>query len=255
MTDTAAVASVIDNIAASALSYAMLLAAIGTLSMAFIEVLKGLTAMRRHFHRRQFTQWIKDEKCRAETIILAAGGEQYENVLFDQPIERMLGQIQAAANLSLEFPDRYPYAYAFFTKEDLEIKGMYSAKNILSDNKLWAGFASRTARDGFTDIKAKRYKQEIESRAAQQARVRLGNLIARRLDSFQNRTQYLWARGNQAASIITGSLLTAYVLTRSTTISGPENIVALSTLSLFAGMLAPFAKDVVSAIGGIRTKP
>lgn len=256
MNNTAAVASVIDNLVAGTLSYALLLAAIGTLSMAFIELIKSVASVRRHFHRNQFNKWMTDQKCRNETLVIATGGKQYENVLFDQPIDRMLGQIQAAANLALEFPDRYPRAYDFFTQEDLEIKRLNVAAKTPPDSQVWADFATSVGRTGFTRSKAKRGQQTDENaaRAAQQARVRLGNLVARRLDAFQNRTQYLWARGNQTAAVVTGAALTAYALTRTATVSGIDNIVVLLSLSFLAGMLAPFAKDVVSAISGIRTK-
>lgn len=252
MPDTATVASVIDRIAASTLNYALLLAAIGALSMAFIELVKGVTGLRRMFHRGQFNGWMPDAAARRETLILAAGGERYANVLFEQPIERMLGQIQAAANLALDFPDRYPNAYAFFASEDLEMKMALKAAHARSDSELWADFAARTARAGMA-VKAGA-RQEEDARAAQQARVRLGNLIARRLDAFQNRTLYRWARGNQFAAIATGAALTAYVLTRDKDIKGPEDVIALVGVSLLAGMVAPVAKDVVSAISGIRTK-
>lgn len=72
MTDTA---SVIDAIAQSTLNYALLLAAIGTLSMAFLELIKGLAAVRRRFHRRQLARWMPDPDTRRELLVLAAGGE------------------------------------------------------------------------------------------------------------------------------------------------------------------------------------
>lgn len=249
MTDTA---SVIDAIARSTLNYALLLAAIGTLSMAFLELVKGVAAVRRRFNRRQLARWMPDPDTRRELLVLAAGGERYAEVLFDQPTERMLGQIQAAANLSLEFPDRYPRTYAFFTQEDLEMK--LAAPDMRGDSDLWADFAVRTARASMAADEAQRLQHEADGRAAQQARVRLGNLIARRLDTFQNRTQYRWARGNQAASIIAGAALSAYALTRTTTATEPRDYVALIGLSLLAGMLAPFAKDVVAAVSGLRAK-
>lgn len=254
MTDTAPVATIIDAIASKSLDYAVLLAAIGTLSMAFIELLKGLTSFRRHFHRRELGQWIPDQDCRDELLVLAAGGEQNADVLYDQPTERMLGQIQAAANLSLEYPDRYPNAYAFFTREDLQLK-LKPSGGTANDSEMWANFATRIAREGFTTDEAQRLKQESEGRAAQQARVRLGNLIARRLDMFQNRTQYRWARLNQVFSIGSGAVLTAYALASSTyRVDSARDFVAVVLLSLLAGMLAPFAKDVVAAISGLRTK-
>lgn len=253
MTDIAPVATIIDAIASKSLDYAVLLAAIGTLSMAFIELLKGLTAFRRHFHRRELALWMPDQDCRSELLVLAAGGEQNADVLFDQPTERMLGQIQAASNLSLEYPDRYPHTYAFFTQEDLQLKLMQTS-DATNDSESWANFATRIAREGFTTDEAQRFKQESEGRAAQQARVRLGNLIARRLDMFQNRTQYRWARLNQLFSIITGATLTAYALSSTNKIDSPRDLFVLLLLSLLAGMLAPFAKDVVAAISGMRTK-
>ncbi len=252
MTDTAPVATIIDAIASKSLDYAVLLAAIGTLSMAFIELLKGLTSFRRHFHRRELELWMPDKDCRSELLVLAAGGEQNADVLYDQPTERMLGQIQAASNLSLEYPDRYPHAYAFFTREDLQLKQMQSS-NAANDGELWANFATRMAREGFATDETLRLKQESDGRAAQQARVRLGNLIARRLDMFQNRTQYRWARLNQMFSIVVGAALTAYALASSThKIDSARDFVAVVLLSFLAGMLAPFAKDVVAAISGLR---
>lgn len=248
MVDTASAASVIDNIAANTLNYALLLAAIGTLSMAFIEMLKGVFSLRRIFHRKQVGDWMPDHSTQQELLILAAGGARYADVLYDQATERMMGQIQAAANLSLEYPDRYPHVYAFFTKEDLELKSL-QASSTASDSKVWAGFAMQS-----TQPKALHEETtEPDSRAAQQARVRLGNLIARRLDTFQNRTQFRWARLNQAASIFVGAALSAYVLIPSGTMAGKDSL-AVIALSLMAGMLAPFAKDVVSAVSGIRTK-
>lgn len=242
-------ASVIESIAAHTLQYAVLLAAIGTLSMALIELLKGVFALRRHFHHYQFNHWIHDEETRRELLVLATGGEKYADVMFEQPTERMMGQIQAAANLSLEYPDRYNGVYRFFSSPDLALP---TAADEISDSKLWAEFATRTAKEGVpAEI---RPQQETEARAAQQARVRLGNLIARRLDTFQNRTQYLWSRYNQAASIIVGAGFTMYALASSKSVESKTDLVALILYSLAAGMLAPFAKDVVSAISGLRAK-
>lgn len=251
MNDHQAMASVIDAIVQDTTNYALLLAAIGTLAMALIELLKGLAAVRRRFHRYQFARWISDEAARRELTVLATGGERYADVLFDQATDRMLGQIQAAANLSLEFPDRYPHAYAFFTHPDL---AQHSAPAELeaSDSEVWARFASGMAAPGSEPAVVPH--AAADNRAAQQARVRLGHLIARRLDSFQNRTQYLWARGNQGASIIVGTGLSLYALTRTTSAATPRDFAMLVALALLAGMLAPFAKDVVTAISGIRTK-
>ena len=176
MTDTVPMATIIEAITNKTLDYALLLAAIGTLSMAFIELIKGLTAFRRHFHRREVVRWMPNQDCRLELLALAAGGKQNADVLFDQPTERMLGQIQSAANLSLEYPERYPNTYTFFTREDLHFLTLAEQEkpDMTSDSELWAKFATHMARKGFMADEA---QQETESRAAQQARVRLGNLL------------------------------------------------------------------------------
>ena len=93
MADTAQVATIIEAISNKTLDYALLLAAIGTLTMAFIELIKGLTSFRRRFHRRELTRWMHDHNTRRELLMLAAGSEANAEVLFDQPTERMLGQI------------------------------------------------------------------------------------------------------------------------------------------------------------------
>ncbi len=141
---------------------------------------------------------------------------------------------------------------AHYYSIDVETQAAMLKTNLPSDSQLWADFATRTDRESHTDTEDQKDSQEIDMRVAQQVRMRLANVMARRLDIFQNRTQYLWARGNQIASIVTGALLTAYALTRESTPSRVEDYVALFCLSLLAGMLAPFAKDVVSAVSGIR---
>ncbi|MFA6901720.1 MAG: hypothetical protein WC236_01420 [Gallionellaceae bacterium] len=250
MSGTSEVATIIEAITNRTLDYALLLAAIGTLSMAFTELIKGVTSFRCRFHRREFARWMIDFNCRRELMVLAAGGEQNANVLFDQPTERMMGQIQAAANMALDYPDRYPHTYKFFSQEDLQMMSLQPG-GLPRDSELWERFATSMAHGGPRAIEA---QQESESRTAQQARVRIGNLIARRLDMFQNRTLYRWERINQIFSIVVGSGLSAYALLSVTRSESANDFIVLVLMSFTAGMLAPFAKDVVSAIGGLRAK-
>jgi hypothetical protein len=209
--------------------------------------------LRRMFHRYELTLWMPDRECQRELLVLAAGGERYADVLYDQPTERMMGQIQAAANLALEYPDRYRRMYDFFTNEEMQMSGLRSQDG-QNDSATWENFVTHMVNDGAAIDTQQRIIQERDGRLAQQARVRLGNLIARRLDMFQNRTQYRWARYNQAASIVTGVALTAYALLSTMDFKSSQDIVVLLCSSFLAGMLAPFAKDVVSAITGIRVR-
>lgn len=252
------VARVIEQIAGNTLQYALLLAAIGTVSMAFLELIKSLFRLRMRFHRWRLHRWLPDQAAREELMLLAAGGSENAEVLFDQPIERMMGQIQAAANMALDFPGRYPRVYAFLTSAP-------SGAGDTDDGKLWADFASRVAREGRPrpepptpalpgDAEARQAREAAEERQAQQARARIGNLLARRLDAFQNTTQYLWARLNQTASVAIGTALAAYAIGVSSTFAEANDFLATIGLALLAGMLAPFAKDLVSALSGLRAR-
>jgi len=71
MTDPKSVASVIESISSQTLNYALLLAAIGTLSMAVIELIKGLFKLRCVFHRHELNHWMPDDECRREPQIHA----------------------------------------------------------------------------------------------------------------------------------------------------------------------------------------
>ena len=230
MPDTAALASVVDNIADRTLDYAVLLAAIGTLAMAVLELLKGAFGLRRHYHRKRVAAWMPDAACRAELLLLAAGGEEGADALYDLPPERMLGQIQAAANVALDFPDRYAAVYRFLTQGG-------------PDGEVWGRFAASGAAE-----------RDAAAREAQAARARLGNLVARRLDAFQTRTQYRWARINQGLAVAIGAGISGYALASTSAFRSGNDFAALAGLSLLAGMLAPFAKDVVSALAGLRAQ-
>ncbi len=232
MPDSAALATVVENIAERTLDWAVLLAAIGTLAMAFLEALKGLLALRRRYHRWRVEEWVADPQARRELLGLAAGGEAWADALYDLPTERMLGQIQAAANVALYFPARYPAVYAFLTGAGAD-----------GDGEAWALFAAAAPDE-----------REAAAREAQGARVRLGNLIARRLDTFQTRTQYLWARLNQGLAIAIGAGISAYALAGASRFESGDDYAALAALSLLSGMLAPVAKDVVSALYGLRAR-
>ena len=137
MNTTAQTAQVIQNIADNALEYALLLAAIGTIAMALIEVVKGVFSLRKKFHRRRVADWLGDADCLNELLLLAAGSPQSADVLYDQPTERMMGQIQAAANLALDFPDQYQRVYVFFTGPSVLNRDEYPFPNheITEDEK------------------------------------------------------------------------------------------------------------------------
>ena len=241
-------AGVISKISDHILDYALLLAAIGTITMALIELLKGVTTARMFFHRYMVKTWIQKYTSNAKTaaatlnelLNLAAGGKNNANVLYDQPTGKMLGQIQAASNVALDFPSHYPAFYRLLAM----VPGDAGSK---ADCDTWQGFC-----DSQLGAQARKPSKtdEAEARDASQARARLGNLVARKLDALQTKIEYWWARLNQLLAVAGGAGFLAYVLYQ----QSQDITINLVVLSLFGGLVAPFAKDVVTALSGLRAR-
>lgn len=232
----------VESVAGQILDYALLLAAIGTLTMALLELLKGVFFARKFFHRWYVERWLAaashPEETRTELLALAAGGAGNANVLYDQPTAKMMGQIQAAANVALDFPDRYPRLYALLA----------ATPGGGDDQKHWREFSEKRMNG-----RARRTagKDDAEARQALQARARLGNLVARKLDALQNRMEHDWARLNQTVAIVGGGAILGMLLSSVQPAMPLESLVVVSVLG---GMVAPFAKDVVSALTGLRAR-
>lgn len=238
--------SIVQGVSDHILDYALLLAAVGTVAMALIELVKAITWSRFYFHRGMVESWTSEKPgVLSELLNLSAGGVEWAKALYDQPAGKMMGQLQAAANVALDFPTVYPSLYNFLASGSAIVDGT-------SDQQKWMSFAPRLAQ-GIPREETARAAFEGESREGTQARARLGNLVTRKLDAFQTRVEYLWARANQTAAIATGAALFYYVLSQTQDIS-KVNMFTRIAISVLAGMISPFAKDVVTALAGLRTR-
>jgi hypothetical protein len=113
------------------------------------------------------------------------------------------------------------------------------------DEGAWAAFCR-------AELAPKRRKPTAaEVHSASQARARLGTLVTRRLDALQTTIDYRWARLNQIVAVAGASLFLLFVL-----LSQKErmSIFQIVPLSLTGGLLAPFAKDVATALGNLRAR-
>lgn len=240
----AAVAGQLDIVAGQILDYALLLAAIGTITMALIELVKALLSWRQRFHRRRITRWLHTapdpQAAHMQLLLLAAGGAENADVLYDQPTGKLMGQIQAAANVALDFPTRYRAFYDFLTATP-------QAREGAQDQRLWREFSEARMSERRRATRA----DDTQARSAAQARARLGNLVARKLDALQNKIEYDWARYNQASSVISGGILLGAILLHEKPLMHPG---MMMLLSLTGGMVAPFAKDVVTSLTGLRAR-
>lgn len=222
--------------------YALVMAAVGTLVMALLEAVKELVRLRWWFNRWQVRRWMgSDRQALLEFHVLASGSVDSTAGLYDQPVEKMMAQVQAAGNLALEYPDVYPAAYRFFT----DLSGVQKASDSQGARRL--GPDDATAYLDLLQAGAAEQWDDLDTRkklAFAQVKARLSNLVTRKLDMFQTRTQHTWALCNQAASVLLAGLLVVYILA-ATTKAPPLWIAAWG---LFGGLLAPVAKDLVSGL-------
>jgi hypothetical protein len=262
-----AVQNVVNSSAGNILYYALVVASVGTVSMAMVEFIKAVGNIRRYFHEWQVRRWIRDPRALLDLLFLAIGDRGRSDALFGQPIEKMMGQVQAAANVALDFPDRYSELYRFLTTTDVQAPPVRGNVNAVA-----AGLPTATDRAGddrefwHRHIAASRTRQPPPAAAAAplatppspdqldaaRARIRLGNLMSRKLDAFQTRTQYYWDRSNQLAAVLLSMAVMDYALVIAN--NGKLPTIPVLLLGLLSGAVAPFAKDLSSALAQFGQK-
>lgn len=245
----------VNNFATGLLGYALAAAAIGTVTMALLEFLKALFFARRFYHKRRVRRWLAaasrsgDEKIYAQLLALTVGGEKNSGALFDQPTDKMMGQIQAAASVALEFPDTYKDLYDFLTAPPRE-----EARSFANDATSWEQFSQKLDQGAGIGQAGNAGEATEEARKAARARARLDHLVARKLDAFQVATEFWWARTNQFLALAGGTALALYLFTKIQDTVPDLNLFERSVLSLLAGLVAPIAKDLVEALSGLRAR-
>lgn len=257
------------------LHYALALAATSVLAMALLEAWKSVRKTRECFHMRQLHGWISQAPVPAsmskdassgpggfhdqvvrQLILLTTGqdldtryaleriqGERFEllpsNALFALELERMMGQIQEAADIALSYPSVYPELYQFLTlgaSED-DILNWQKESTWVPEENLLSRQAMKDRVDAFS---------------------RLSKLVKRRLDSLQITINFQWTRWNQVWSIALGGALLfaslAYIefSTSEWALINPLTWLRILVASLVGGIVAPVAKDLVVALKKVR---
>ena len=234
----------VDGFTSNILAYAVLLAAIATITMALLELVKAMLRLRLVYQERMVKAWLKKDKEHADAyeqlVILSIADISLQGALFDQPTEKMMGQIQAAANVALDSPNMYPDIYSFLTKTSPVKSSEPTVQN--SDAQVWKDFNK-----DFITLPAGQMPPDRIQKATQ-ARSRLDHFVTRKLDALQTRVNYFWARLNQTISII-GSAIFISILLHHIHV---DNGIKVFFVSIFGGMMAPFAKDVVTALSGLK---
>jgi hypothetical protein len=264
------------DISSFILPYAVALAALGVLTVALLEAWKKVFATLPRFHRKAVCRWLVNEApppsgvtqlrstlaaghyglaartmaagydprlAYAQLLHLTTGvplqaggvdldtkgGAMARNVifaLFELEIAKMMAQIQEAADAALNNPERYGDWFAFVTRG-------CNASDLADWKTVLAGGADPATRD---------------KGAAAYGRIRL--LVRRQLDGFQTVTAYRWREWNQWWAWLVGALL---MMAAQLMQMPGDNWLIMVITSLAGGILAPVAKDLVDALGKIKS--
>ncbi|MDH4122174.1 MAG: hypothetical protein OEV94_10755 [Deltaproteobacteria bacterium] len=237
------------------------LVAVGLLVMTLMELVKNMFHLRLFFHRWQVRRWLNarpNPRAYEQLILLATGSAPGSSpgllgrmsglllgdfhpgdALFDQPTTKMMGQIQAAANQALDFPHLFPHVYG--------VLAAASPGTLSPEGETWLAYAQSL------QGKSTKGKTPVSLEQALQAKTQVTKLAARKLDALQNKIDTLWAQLNQRVSVVSGALLIGYALSNG---AGRETMSGwtIAGLAVMGGMISPFAKDVVSALAGLKKR-
>jgi hypothetical protein len=155
------------------------------------------------------------------------------HALFALSLDRMMGQIQDAADTAMGNPSLYPELYALLTM---------GARS--EDVKNWYEWAKQPPIRSVDD--AALAKTQADTYA------RLRQFIRRRLDAFQVTANYRWETSNQVVSVLLGTVLLFGSLLYLAGPNGPS-FLGIAFASLIGGIMAPVAKDLVIALKKVRS--
>jgi hypothetical protein len=273
------------------LGYVAALAAVGALTMALIEAGKKFFDSRTRFQARRWTEWLhrnpvetgllpsggakgpkaatsldltsaysellhlctgvsRVEANRAAARLLADRGRLPFNHAFLRPslpahalfaldLARMMGSIQEAADVALASPRETASLYLLMTSgaDPSDIRRWYD-----EGPAGMVAIVDPTPQD----------RQAIKDHADRFARLR--QIVKRKLDGFQLYASDRWASWNQTVANGVG-ILALFLILLWIKNASPESAPSypmIFVLSLFGGILAPLAKDLVSALKRVK---
>jgi hypothetical protein len=241
----------ITGLSGTALTFAGALAIAGTLAMAILQIIKELTPVRGAYQHRWLEVWfvarakkftveaveagpdvipsshlpVSAAKAQATLVELATGGEV--NAFYDLPIEQVVAQMNAAAQITLEYPHVH-----------------FPLLAVLSQGAAIGDVARVVAR-------AEAGTREPEP-VALDARNRVGHRIQRNLDGIQIALGSRWKLWMQVVSItLTVLFVELGILTNVKNYTKTTLVVGV-VLGIVGGYLAPVTRDVVAALQSIR---
>jgi hypothetical protein len=161
------------------------------------------------------------------------------HALFALDLEHMLGSIQEAADVALSAPRETPSLFFLMTAgaDARDIKGWYDEG---PDSIIAA--AEPTAEN----------RKTIKEHADRFARLR--QIVKRKLDGFQVYAGDRWASWNQTVANIVGIVALFLILLwiKNANPGASPSYAMIGVMSLFGGILAPVAKDLITALKRVK---
>ncbi|TAL17856.1 hypothetical protein EPN96_03625 [bacterium] len=245
------VTSFSSGIAEQLTKMAMAMAAVGVLSMALIQTAKDILPLRRIFQTWKVREWLGNETgpYRLELELFRSNATQSKDslrgdnflkiaekdllklstagdpmALYSLPIEQLCGQLNAAAQVVLDYPWEYP-----------ELLGCLSTHARIDDMRLlW--------RQPSPD-NPKPTQEQVD------ARTRVAHQVQRSIDGLQIAASSQWQYGLQVSSFVI-SFLICYIGILS--VNGNNNLATAVVFGLAGGFFAPVARDLLASLQQMR---
>ena len=231
-------------------AWAVLLTAIGTVSMALLQTAKNVFPLRSWFQRGRLHRWIlaaastsaiRDvctSKAEIDLISLATSGDK--EAFYNLPIEDLCTQIRNAVPVILDYPrihkDLFCCLASEASEEDIQLLLHPPPPEIF----LKRGEHSTDEERGL-----------IREYAA--AKTRLTAQVRCSIDAIQTSIGFRWKYFLQLASLVLSAILGVIALHLG---AGPDHALptfgATIVIGLLSGFLAPVARDLVAAIENWR---
>src|SRR5712692_6932395 len=246
----AAIVQMIDTIYARAFGFATALAAVGVISMAFLQTIKDVLPVRRWFQAWWVGGWLTEQAAgtpalatgavnvaaaQTDLVRLATSGDRA--ALYDLAIEQVTAQMNAAAQMVLDFPWRHEHLFRCLAAQaDAE-----DLRRLLD---------ARPPEGG-----PRRELSAEDKSALIDARNRVTHQVQRSLDGLMISAGFRWKLCLQLASFVVSALIVwagLMLFVREPIEVFVRHLPLYAALALLGGFLAPVARDLVAALQHVR---
>jgi hypothetical protein len=228
------------------------LAGVALLSMALIQTAKNMFPLRRWFQSSHVERWLKNRDAKGANLpaakkdlvhVTTAGDAK---ALYALPIEQLCGQINAATQVILDYPERHSNLLQCLASEsDPNDVALVNSPPV-------ARAAIRTLMREKPDDLTPNQRDQIDEFVA--ARNRISHQMQRAVDSLQISIGFRWKFWMQLIAILLSAALAAAGLAVSGhPLTSLRAIGYIILAAIFSGFLAPVTRDLVAAVEQLRT--